>query len=123
LDLKYIEANNLNYFFALAPIEVGCSSSEECPSHLACINKACVSPCQCGPNAQCNVQSHIAICTCSAGYSGNPNFGCYQCKFQVNFNKLNLGKSHIFLQWDAQVTTNVQIAKFVAIDNAWTLVV
>ncbi|BES97160.1 PTI [Nesidiocoris tenuis] len=55
---------------------VGCESNSECPSQEACVNRMCVSPCNCGPNAECRVQDHYPICFCKPGYSGNPQIGC-----------------------------------------------
>ncbi|KAJ8954751.1 hypothetical protein NQ318_011446 [Aromia moschata] len=55
---------------------VGCSSNSECPKSESCINRLCVSPCNCGPNADCKVVNHYATCFCQHGYSGNPQTGC-----------------------------------------------
>lgn len=73
----------------LAPISVGCTANSDCPSDKACLNKACVDPCDCGPNAQCRVVNHYGICMCPSGYSGNPNLGCYQCKHDCPFVELH----------------------------------
>ena len=55
---------------------VGCAASSDCPSDQACVNGRCQDPCDCGPNADCRVVNHRAICACRAGYSGNPNIFC-----------------------------------------------
>lgn len=58
-----------------------CVSNGECPSNSACINQKCKNPCigSCGANADCHVVSHIPICTCMSGYTGDP---FTQCIFQ-----------------------------------------
>uniref|UniRef100_A0A1A9ZCQ5 EGF-like domain-containing protein n=1 Tax=Glossina pallidipes TaxID=7398 RepID=A0A1A9ZCQ5_GLOPL len=55
-----------------------CSINSECPANLACINEICKDPCpgSCGFNALCNVVNHSPLCTCDAGYSGDPFAGC-----------------------------------------------
>lgn len=55
-----------------------CISNSECPSNLACINQKCKNPCPglCGPNAECRVVSHTAMCVCSVGYVGDPFRQC-----------------------------------------------
>ncbi|CAH0390731.1 unnamed protein product [Bemisia tabaci] len=55
---------------------IGCSSNAECPLQESCVNRLCISPCNCGPNADCKVLDHYPICSCSPGFSGNPQFGC-----------------------------------------------
>lgn len=40
------------------------------------MNKLCVSPCNCGPNAECKVIGHYPMCYCKPGYSGNPQISC-----------------------------------------------
>jgi hypothetical protein len=55
-----------------------CVSNSECPSNKACVNEKCVDPCvgSCGPNADCRVVSHRPMCTCQAGFTGDPFSGC-----------------------------------------------
>jgi len=55
---------------------VGCTSNSECPRSESCINRLCISPCNCGPNAECRVDNHYPICYCKPGFSGNPQIGC-----------------------------------------------
>jgi hypothetical protein len=59
---------------------VGCKSDNECPAHLACINRQCVDPClhsnPCAANAICFVQNHRPFCRCPPGLEGNPNEYC-----------------------------------------------
>lgn len=55
-----------------------CQSDSECPDSRACINYSCVDPCigQCGANAICEAQRHIAVCKCPRGYDGNAASSC-----------------------------------------------
>lgn len=55
-----------------------CSVSTDCPNHLACANEKCVDPCHgtCGINTLCTVRSHIPMCSCEQGYSGDPYSVC-----------------------------------------------
>jgi len=57
-----------------------CTINPECPPQLACMQQKCRDPCVglCGPNAQCSVVNHHAICTCINGYTGNPFSACEQ---------------------------------------------
>ena len=61
---------------AVEAISVGCTTNSDCPSTESCINRLCVTPCNCGQNAECKVTNHYAACFCKPGYSGNPQFGC-----------------------------------------------
>lgn len=67
-----------------------CTINTDCSSELACINEKCVDPCPglCGVNANCRVQSHLSICTCFDGYTGDPFQSC-------NIKPLNIGKKLI----------------------------
>lgn len=55
-----------------------CVISSECALNKACINQKCIDPCinACGQNARCQVVNHRAVCSCSAGYTGNPFIRC-----------------------------------------------
>lgn len=55
-----------------------CTINPECPSNLACMREKCRDPCpgSCGFSAQCEVINHTPICTCPAGYTGNPFENC-----------------------------------------------
>ncbi|KAJ8890112.1 hypothetical protein PR048_009619 [Dryococelus australis] len=55
---------------------VGCTTNSECSQKESCVNSLCVSPCNCGSNAECKVTNHYPICYCQPGYSGNPLTGC-----------------------------------------------
>ncbi|KAF0298053.1 Neurogenic locus notch 1 [Amphibalanus amphitrite] len=55
-----------------------CVVSSDCASYLACVGEKCVDPCpgHCGANADCRVSSHTPVCTCRAGYTGDPFVEC-----------------------------------------------
>lgn len=55
-----------------------CQGDSECPDSRACINYSCVDPCigQCGVNAICEAQRHIAVCKCPKGYEGSAASSC-----------------------------------------------
>lgn len=55
-----------------------CSVNSDCTSNLACIREKCRDPCpgSCGINAQCRIISHIPICNCIEGYTGDPFIQC-----------------------------------------------
>lgn len=55
-----------------------CIVNTDCASTLACITEKCRDPCpgSCGFNAECRVQNHIPICTCSTGFEGDPFTQC-----------------------------------------------
>lgn len=51
-----------------------CVLNTDCPSNRACISNKCKDPCPgtCSENALCQVVNHIPVCTCAAGFTGNP---------------------------------------------------
>jgi len=55
-----------------------CTVSSECAYDKACLRQKCVNPCpaSCGQNAQCSVINHSPICSCRAGYTGDPFIRC-----------------------------------------------
>lgn len=55
-----------------------CTSSAECPTNRACINRKCVDPCPgvCGQGAQCQVRNHSPICMCPPPLIGDPFVRC-----------------------------------------------
>lgn len=55
---------------------IGCRVDSECSPHEACINGKCGSPCNCGVNAICDVQNHVATCQCPPNYVGEPLVAC-----------------------------------------------
>ena len=67
-------------FLLAAPIEIGCSSDDECAFTQACRNRACVNPCAvdnpCARTAECTANAHRAQCKCPPGYTGDPYSQC-----------------------------------------------
>ncbi|XP_053617347.1 neurogenic locus notch homolog protein 1-like isoform X2 [Plodia interpunctella] len=59
-------------------VKIECLENSECRSHQVCVNQHCVNPCEgtCGINANCDVRNHIPVCSCPAGYTGNPFSSC-----------------------------------------------
>lgn len=57
-----------------------CSRNEDCPSNKTCNNYKCQNPCpeSCGINTVCSVRLHTVICSCQAGYTGDPFTLCHQ---------------------------------------------
>lgn len=55
-----------------------CEINDDCSSILACVRNKCIDPCvgTCGSYALCEVTKHIPLCTCPAGYTGDPFFLC-----------------------------------------------
>ncbi|XP_066901573.1 neurogenic locus notch homolog protein 1-like, partial [Halyomorpha halys] len=51
-----------------------CVVNTDCPSNRACIRNKCQDPCPgtCGQNAVCQVASHLPLCSCNSGYTGDP---------------------------------------------------
>ena len=66
---------------------VGCQSNDDCLQTLACFNRDCVDPCNCGTNAQCYVNNHKPVCYCPEGFTGNPEVGCVPGKTCVETDK------------------------------------
>ena len=62
-----------------------CTDSSECSSDKSCVNNRCINPCSvpgvCGLNTECKVQSHVQLCSCKAGFTGDPNLGCSQISY------------------------------------------
>ncbi|XP_046680370.1 adhesive plaque matrix protein 2-like [Homalodisca vitripennis] len=55
-----------------------CVLTTDCPPSRACVSNRCVDPCPgvCGVNAQCQVINHVPVCSCVAGFTGNPLTSC-----------------------------------------------
>ena len=55
-----------------------CTNDAGCPLQRACIGQKCRDPCpgSCGVDAECFVVNHAPICTCPAGYTGDPMTQC-----------------------------------------------
>lgn len=68
-----------------------CVISTDCPQHQACIQQKCKDPCPgtCGVNARCHVINHNPICTCRAGFTGDPFVTCQLEQSKVFFNRKN----------------------------------
>ena len=62
----------------------GCRSDSQCGESLACVNKMCKDPCDCGDNADCEIVNHRPVCTCQVGFQGNPDIGCFPIGCQVD---------------------------------------
>ena len=59
-----------------------CLKDPDCPTTLTCRNEKCVDPCDCAENADCSARDHRGICTCRAGYTGDPyGYRCTLSKF------------------------------------------
>lgn len=80
-----------------------CTVNSDCPSSHACINQKCGNPCigSCGSNAKCTVSSHIPLCTCDNGFTGDPFRGCYEKP-----------QSKIFLSMGENDFKNIEISQF-----------
>jgi len=62
-----------------------CFKDDECPSHQACFDYKCKDPCKgpdtsCGLNANCQVKNHGPVCSCPAGYQGDPIVSCFRSR-------------------------------------------
>ena len=71
---------NCSFTILVAPLEVGCSSDDECAFTQACRNRACINPCAlenpCSSSAECTVSNHRPVCKCPAGFTGDPYTKC-----------------------------------------------
>lgn len=67
-----------NYIGSPPACRSECSVSTDCAPDKACVSLKCVDPCPgtCGQNARCHVTKHSPICSCPAGYSGDPFVRC-----------------------------------------------
>lgn len=56
-----------------------CTINAECASIHACIRQKCQDPCpgSCGLNAECHVITHVPVCNCPQGYTGDPFTNCH----------------------------------------------
>ena len=73
---------------SVEPLAPECRDNSECPVYNACINRKCLNPCAvtdpCATNAFCKVQGHEPVCTCPAGYIGDPRVSCTKRKFNMS---------------------------------------
>ncbi|KAK7075250.1 hypothetical protein SK128_022664 [Halocaridina rubra] len=59
--------------------EPGCTYENDCLSQESCLEGKCVDLCSqspCAPGALCRTVNHRSICSCAAGYHGNPYSLC-----------------------------------------------
>ena len=66
-----------------------CIENTDCDSGKSCVKNTCVDVCRldgvCGNNAKCTTINHTPLCSCDAGYTGDPTVGCtriQQCAVQ-----------------------------------------
>ncbi|XP_026501343.2 neurogenic locus notch homolog protein 3 [Vanessa tameamea] len=59
-------------------VKIECVDNSECRGHQSCVNQHCINPCEgaCGVHANCEVRQHVPVCSCPAGYTGNPFTAC-----------------------------------------------
>jgi hypothetical protein len=69
-----------NYIGSPPMCKPECMISADCALDKACINTKCQDPCPgtCGLNARCQVVNHNPICSCPAGFTGDPFVRCLQ---------------------------------------------
>lgn len=55
-----------------------CVINSDCPKNKACITNKCQDPCPgaCSISAICDVISHIPMCSCPQGMTGNAFYSC-----------------------------------------------
>ncbi len=64
-------------------VQAECTRHEECADPQICHQGSCQNACrfeQCGINAICKAQDHVAKCECLPGYKGKPNRECRKRK-------------------------------------------
>lgn len=97
IDARAVCSCQTNYFGAPPNCRPECIISSECSHNRACVNQRCVDPCPgtCGTNAQCRVTNHNPICTCTAGYTGDPFIQCTWEQSKLNFSIIeNVSQTH-----------------------------
>lgn len=63
----------------IGPIaDVACEIDDDCTANHACITSLCKNPCECGPNADCQIKTHKPVCACRPGFLGDARTGCYE---------------------------------------------
>jgi hypothetical protein len=75
-----------------------CLTNGECSLTLACINNKCKNPCigACSSiNAECYVVNHKAMCTCRAGFTGDPFDRCVPTPSKTFEESQELTEKHI----------------------------
>lgn len=63
---------------ALPIAEAACEIDNDCTTNHACITSVCQNPCECGPNADCQIREHKPVCACRPGFLGDARTGCYE---------------------------------------------
>ncbi|VEN33687.1 unnamed protein product [Callosobruchus maculatus] len=55
-----------------------CLDNSDCAGHKTCSAGNCIDPCVgvCGANANCETRNHVPVCSCPAGFTGDPFTGC-----------------------------------------------
>lgn len=64
----------------LPSIEYECTVDDDCAANKTCMDNECMNPCNvtyCGGQAECKVFDHNPICSCRAGYTGDPHRACH----------------------------------------------
>lgn len=76
-----------NYIGSPPACRPECMVSADCPQDKACLNQICSDPCPgtCGLNARCQVVNHNPICSCPAGYVGDPFVRCLREESKLSF--------------------------------------
>lgn len=80
--------DNTGHCVPVAHDQPQCRLDEECPDSDKCVSGTCRLACsveQCGVNAQCQSTKHRAVCSCAAGYEGNPRFECSSSNLFILF--------------------------------------
>ncbi|EDX18440.1 GD17480 [Drosophila simulans] len=56
-----------------------CLDNVDCRGNLQCKDNRCVNPCvgACGIGSNCDARNHVAVCSCPAGYNGDPYHACH----------------------------------------------
>ncbi|KAG8232833.1 hypothetical protein J437_LFUL013159, partial [Ladona fulva] len=58
-----------------------CESDNDCLGSEACYGSLCQDPCEfakaCAPTAKCHTMAHRPVCTCPAGFEGDPAINCF----------------------------------------------
>ena len=92
-DLQKKPFYSISVILLVAPLEIGCSSDDECATTQACRNRGCVNPCAyddpCSSNAECSVTNHKATCRCPPGTTGDPYSLCVPSKLAFKIRRLN----------------------------------
>lgn len=67
---------------ALPIAEVACEIDNDCTTNHTCMTSVCKNPCECGPNADCQIREHKPVCACRPGFLGDARTGCYEITCQ-----------------------------------------